>query len=328
MKRNKTIDILKGVSIIMVLITHYTWSNEQRLNPVFPFLIDMAVPIFMIISGYVGALSFREHGIINLSKAYSMDQIIKKYIRYTVPFLIILLWQVIEPNANAAIKGTGLLNYSKWILSGTSGSGSYYYPIIIQLIFIFPIIYFIIIHKKEKGLLLCLVTNMVFEILKWSYNMNDECYRLLIFRYIFVIATGVYAAFYRLKLRESLIMTLGGGIFIWLTTYGYYTPHIITSWTGTCFIAVMWIVPFTNYVICNVKLNILPLEIIGKASYNIFFVQMVFYRVYIRKVETNTWMGQLIASIVICIACGLLFYYFETPITKMLYSKIKNAEKN
>ena len=67
--RNRTLDILKGLAVVIVLITHYAWTREQRLIPIFPYLIDMAVPVFMIISGYVGALSFHRHGIDSLIDA-------------------------------------------------------------------------------------------------------------------------------------------------------------------------------------------------------------------------------------------------------------------
>ena len=58
MKRNQFIDVLKGICIIFVIITHYNWSNAARLKYFFPFWIDMAVPIFMIISGYENANCF------------------------------------------------------------------------------------------------------------------------------------------------------------------------------------------------------------------------------------------------------------------------------
>ena len=72
-----------------------------------------------------------------------------------------------------------------------------------------------------------------------------------------------------------------------------------------------------------------PLELLGKASYNIFFIQMVYYlsyremifkRFYNRKIE-------IIAGIVLCIAIGLLFYAVEKPLTMWIISKTKAGEK-
>jgi len=50
--RNFSIDLLKTISILFVVITHFAYPSDFRQKLLFPFYIDMAVPIFMIISGY------------------------------------------------------------------------------------------------------------------------------------------------------------------------------------------------------------------------------------------------------------------------------------
>lgn len=315
-QRNSAIDFLKGISILLVLITHYAWTVEQRTNFLFPYVIDMAVPVFMIISGCVGALSFKKHKINSLSEAYEAKNIIKKVIRYTIPFIMMVIWQIIDPNV--IIYADNLLDKIRWLLNGTVGSGSYYYPILLQLAFVFPLIYFIIEKKEQKGLWICLEINAVYELLKWSYGMNDECYRLLIFRYVFVIASGVYTAKFGLDRITSVILTIVGGGFLWITTYGLYAPRIITSWTSTCFIAVMWIIPATVFVIRNVNISFKLLEFIGHASYNIFLVQMVYYRSYRTKVvpHISQWKIELLVGILICLVIGYAFYMVESKITE------------
>ena len=54
----------------------------------FPFWIDMAVPMFMVISGYVNAKSFEIKNIRCLEDAYQKSLLITKLIRFLVPFLI------------------------------------------------------------------------------------------------------------------------------------------------------------------------------------------------------------------------------------------------
>lgn len=44
--RYRSLDVLKGVSILFVVITHYAWSAEERLRFLFPFFIDMAYDHF------------------------------------------------------------------------------------------------------------------------------------------------------------------------------------------------------------------------------------------------------------------------------------------
>ena len=113
---NSTIDILKAVAILLVLITHYSWTGEQRQNPVFPFLIDMAVPVFLIISGYVGALSFSNRQINSVSEAFTKKQILRKFIRYTIPFLILVIWEIIDPYI--ALPEGDKLEKVRWLLCG------------------------------------------------------------------------------------------------------------------------------------------------------------------------------------------------------------------
>lgn len=81
--RCPVIDVLKGVCIIFVVITHYYWTEKQRLYGLFPYIIDMAVPVFMIISGYVFSDSYIKKGITCFENAYDISIISKRVIRYT-----------------------------------------------------------------------------------------------------------------------------------------------------------------------------------------------------------------------------------------------------
>ena len=244
---NSTVDFLKGICILMVVLTHFEWSGRQRLFILFPYFVNMAVPIFMIISGYVCALSFHRKNITSLSDAYSLHWIMPRFLRYTIPFLLVTLWQIIDLNI---ILPLGKLNKLKWFLNGISGPGSYYYPLLIQFIFIFPILYFALERKGNTGLWIYLAINAVYELLQWSYGINDESYRLIFFRYIFLISTGIYAVNNKFSFLKSIIMTTLGGLFIALLVYGHYETRIINqSWAVTSFLAVMWIIPSCVFLI-------------------------------------------------------------------------------
>lgn len=81
-------DFIKGICIIAIIITHYSWTDTERLTFGFPFWIDMAVPVFMLVSGYMNSLSYERNSIISLSDAYSFGFVGRKIIRYTIPFLM------------------------------------------------------------------------------------------------------------------------------------------------------------------------------------------------------------------------------------------------
>ena len=48
--RQRSVDFLKGICILLVIFTHCTWTEAERLKYLFPFWVDMAVPVFMILS--------------------------------------------------------------------------------------------------------------------------------------------------------------------------------------------------------------------------------------------------------------------------------------
>lgn len=214
-----------------------------------------------------------------------------------------------------------------FFLEGGFGPGSYYYPIMIQFIFVFPLIYFVVKRYNTFGLFLCGFTNAAYELMKWGYSMNEGCYRLLLFRYILLIAFGVYLYENRgakLRTRWGVLSCSIGILFIVWTQYLHHVPKSLYYWTATSWIAALYIMPIAAILL---KLNLKNkfLETLGKASFNIFFVQMVFYTsavcyVYDRIEHT---LLQLLVCLVVCITVGWIFYKVETPITKAIVSKCK-----
>ncbi|MBR1423116.1 MAG: acyltransferase [Ruminococcus sp.] len=318
--RNRTVDVLKGIAIIFVLFTHYEWTPEQRKIFIFPYVINMSIPIFMIISGYVYSLSQSKKEIHHLEDAYDKSILINRFIRYSVPLLVLIIWELLDPHFSISARPP--LHLLKWGIDGTYGKGNYYYPVLLQLVIVFPIIYYIIETNKEKGLLICFVLNAMYELLVWAYGMNTECYRLLVFRYIFLIAAGAFAFNkYRIGVFKSILFTILGALFIYFITYQKYNTKILNSdWASTSFIASLVIVPIMIWILQNVNLHFWPLEFIGKASYHIFLVQMVYYLGYYSVLQNVflIWQVHLLMGMVICIVAGCIFYYVDRPIQSKL----------
>jgi fucose 4-O-acetylase-like acetyltransferase len=130
--RNSMIDILKAIGMILVIITHYNWSDREKLNYLFPFWVSPAVPVFIIISGYVYSMSYERNGIKTLSDCYRYRFVINKLIRYTIPFVMAYFVEVIFDIISGNFT---FYNMLVKFIDGGSGPGSYYYPIIIQFIF-------------------------------------------------------------------------------------------------------------------------------------------------------------------------------------------------
>lgn len=58
-ERYRSVDFIKGICILFIIITHHSWSKAEMSKYLFPFWIDMAVPLFMIISGFVYSESYK-----------------------------------------------------------------------------------------------------------------------------------------------------------------------------------------------------------------------------------------------------------------------------
>lgn len=323
-ERNHFLDVLKGIAILWIIITHYQWSNEERVLYGFPYWIDMAVTIFMVISGYLYAKSFESKGIDTFEKAYGLKSIVEKILRFTIPFLVAFIIEVVY----VQFFMPGTYDFGLVFLQGGLGPGSYYYPVMIQFIFLFPIIYFIVKKYLFKGLLICLGMNAIYEVLHWAYGMNEGCYRLLALRYIFVIAFGVFLNYkkgctegekkhYKAFLIVSFFI---GVLFIYLTCYTAYQPKIIIHWTRVSFIGSMYFIPILDWLMTKCHIKCKPLEILGQASFNIFLTQMVFYwcGVPIVYSHISNKILQILACTIICAVGGVVFYWIEQPITKRI----------
>ena len=336
-ERNRFLDILKGIAILMVIATHYSWDGGIRLKYLFPYWIDMAVPIFMIITGYVTAKSYIKNGIDSLDEAYRLKHTLRRMIRFTVPFLMAY---VIEFLIQLVLNG-GVFSVSSTVgvmLGGGNGPGAYYYPVMMQVVFVFPLLFDIIRRHGFKGLAGTFVLTLFLELLKLSYQMGENTYCLLMFRYIFVISFGIWLAtpegngeykkaLFGLPLYAvAAIAVVIGAAFIYVSEYTGYEPVIINYWTGTSAVACLYIAPIIGVLTMKLKsVGFAPLELLGKASFNIFLVQKIFYffgEVIYKHLPIDTTAGRLVFAYVISVGFGLLFYAVESRITPAIEKKV------
>lgn len=320
MKRNDFLDVLKGICILLVVLTHFEWEKEQTLNLLFPFWVSSAVPIFMIISGYVYSESFKRKQISTLKEAYSLKNVADKLVRYSLPFVLIYIIEialkVFVVNQRMSAREV-ILN----LFLGGYGPGSYYFQYMIQFVFVFPLVYFAIKKWDFKGLIVCGSANVVYECVKSLLGMPEENYRLVVLRYVFAVALGCYFSMGKFRIRKwigVLSVAIGAG-FIYLDSYLEYQPIIFYWWTKTCMLAVFYIAPISYVLIKRCTWRCKPLEILGRASYNVFLVQMVIFHIMgeLQNGIEARFMPML-ATYISCIVLGIVFYKIETPITKKI----------
>lgn len=321
-KRNHLLDILKGICIIMVIFTHYSWSAEERKIFLFPFWIDMAVPVFMVISGYVFSLSYEKHKQFSVIELYRISDLWRRQLRYTVPFLIAYIIEVFAYHIVGAHQSVKEIIWD--FFRGGQGPGSYYYPVMCQFVLVFPLVFLLIKRLHGKGVILCFLLNFVYEFLKEVYGVNDGTYRLIIFRYLFLISFGAY--YYeeeRINKQKIYIpMFIFGVLWQILIRYTAYKSIIINyAWASTSMLSACYIIPLFVIVAKHGKnWRFKILEELGRASYHIFLVQMVYYIFAASMVKSisNSVEENIIINITVCIFTGYVFYRLETALEKKI----------
>lgn len=325
--RYPVLDVLKGICIIFVIITHYGWGENQRLYGLFPYTIDMAVPVFMIISGYVFANAYIKKGITHFEDSYDISIILKRIIRYTLPFLIAYIIELLLFYFEGVQLET--VDIIAGFFLGGFGPGSYYFPIMIQITFFLPIILFSMYKNPRIGLVFWFVFNAFYEFIKTLVGLDQSIYRLSLFRYTFILSFGCFLFLQKNKKINKALMWGAFAIgfsFILITQYlGYKTRIINTDWSCTSFMVGLYIAPIVMLIIYKFgTFSFKILEIIGKASYNIFLTQLVYYSTasgYITKYTDNIVI-HVIFNIAVCVLAGILFYLIENRITKKIINLI------
>ena len=135
--------------------------------------------------------------------------------------------------------------------------------------------------------------NLVYELMCKAIDLSVTYYRIMAFRYLFVIAIGVYI-FYVQKIRKQMIpksvLAAGigiGVIFLGLSYTGYnYVLFTYPVWWRTsmlvgCYVGAVCYIIINRFYDFSIKgLPGKCISEIGKSTYHILYVQMVFYVVY------------------------------------------------
>ncbi|MDD6057466.1 MAG: acyltransferase [Clostridiales bacterium] len=309
--RIQFLDYLKAICVLMVIVTHYDWKDKT--SPFFTMLINMAVPIFMMISGYNFAMSNRRNTGGNLGRMYGWQTIKPKLIRFLSPFFVICLIEMI-----LLYLGDRSIRPLRIFLLGAYGPGSYYVPIMLQFLVIFPILYMLVEKNAKLGLFAAGMLNLLFEIAVKYMEMEKYYYRLSIGRYLLLIAFGCYLYLYpkhRVKRYQMIFMFLLGMAYL-VAVFGFEKDlPLFPYWKTTAMPVAFYIFPivillFRKFYHSTIKGGAgRLLAWIGKASYHIFLVQMVYYHFDLGGALMDAvWYFAVPFHVLILIPLGLAFY--------------------
>jgi peptidoglycan/LPS O-acetylase OafA/YrhL len=348
--RNSQIDIIKGLAIISVIILH-SLSTPIKLSIGAPFYIWQAVPIFIIMAGYNGAMSCYAKSSVTLRQCYNWSILSRRFHRILVPFFWIWILQQIIIIAFLG-QSPCLSDLVKSLISGGQGAGTYFVPVILQHILILPALFWMGMRSPTLMVFSALFLNLCFEAASVLSGMTEPTYKFIYARFLFAGALGVWLVV--TKNRPKIWIGIGTIMsLIYITAVGYLGfsfPFIHPSWGIQNMPSYMW--PFTMLLL---GLTFLPraatgflcmiIAGLGRASYHIFLVQMTFFWTKLYPVlligalptKISTWICsscclfaphsntiiEVVFNILICSLLGFVFYSLKHGSTLA----VKLAEK-
>lgn len=324
-KRYNFIDFIKTISIIMVLITHTNISSYTRNKYNFQYSIDMAVPLFMIITGFTYTLSYRSRTILGIREWFFSKNFIDKLLRITPSFLIILLLEITYAHIYYGYSYSQIL--ADIFAYGAYGQGGYYYWVLLQIVIAFPFMLYILNKDYIGGSIMLLSVQLLSEILIQANDINVAVYRLMFIRYIVFVWLGITLFYYRDKLKILPLMLLAGWslLYLYSVCHGWVSVSLFAYWTGTSMPTAFY--PFLFVVLCYIyydkiiKNDIVDkiFKTIGQSTYHIFLIQMLYYFTPISNNLINA-LGikiALVINITSCLFFGVIFFKAEEKIRKI-----------
>ena len=326
------LDFIKAIAITAVIILH-TVPSDILFTIFAPLHIWHAVPVFIMIAGINSTLSIYRRGDFSLSYEYSVDKFKKYFQRILIPFSIVWLFEIVVLLiTKKPTLGKIIFSY----FAGGIGPGSYFTPIFIQHLILFPIIIWLKNKFSSHNQFIMLVAFFLVSVfLEWMciiLIIPEWLYRLLYLRYIFAAVIGSYIVSHGFSKKTILLVTPLSVIYIMCVSYLKYDfPIIYSAWgfqhapayfyTALLVSFLWWIYPFFSHV----EKYFLK---IGKASYHIFLFQMVWFKLctrFLRKFVTNDLL-YLALNIFVCLLVGYAFYKIQLFALIALKSKFANKK--
>ncbi len=184
------IDVMKTICIICVVAIH---NVGRYMFPIERFWqVLQPIPLFLIISGFNFANSFKRQNLHKLKEMYTFKYLSKCFWRVIFPLLLINLLCIIMDMIAVSITSYHIYGWSNpelWFVSWGDnnsgfpdvsspsisdiimgspifpGPGTYYIPILIQFVVFFPLIYKLFERSPIIGLLHCFIIEIIFQLL-------------------------------------------------------------------------------------------------------------------------------------------------------------------
>jgi fucose 4-O-acetylase-like acetyltransferase len=303
--RNGAIDGIKGLAILFVLLNH-SLPDAVMTATYSLFHVSQAVPLLVVMMGYTGVMArIRPLG----------DYLKRRGVRLLVPWAI--AWVV----ALVAVLIRGDRLWSPTLLMAAlpgNGPGNYFIAIALQFVLLLPVLRWLL--KKGPWVLLgtCLAFDISFQLLAGYVSMNEYVHKACILRYLFTLALGMLLVSGK---RFWLLLPVSIAYLV-LITQGFRIPLFMPDWQSQALFA-------AGYTVALVTIGLrlrYPriLEQLGRASWHIFLVQIIWFGQVAPVIERNVTMpvaALVLLNVAACIAVGMVFARVEPWLTEIVLAR-------
>jgi len=330
------VDFLKGLAILSVIVLHS--APSQCLYMVWAhFHIWQAVPVFVILMGVTSNLAVSHGGVLTLRQSLSWPYWKGRLRRLVAPFLVVFL---ISLFAAVAFQGKAYLGPLTLIgYLPRTGPGNYYVSILLQYLLLGPIV--VAGWKRwprlTVGVLFAL--DLSFEIIAphvSAFIDTPYLYSACILRYLAAIAMGLWIAD---ELAETGTVCLGARRNRFILTIVPFSlaylivgqfirqpvPFFVDNWGlqnilgfPYAVLLVAILVRARAIVAATLRRLVRSVETLGRASYHIFLLQMLFFGAggsFVKYSYFGVWpidpLVGLILNITFTVAAGIVFWRID-----------------
>lgn len=329
------IDFLKGIAITSVILLHSA-SSPILARVYADFYIAQAVPIFIILSGLIGYIIFQCNPFKTLNQVYSKDFFLKRISRYIFPLVLIYVIDLIYMYLSKIPLTNDVITRIITLQLPTAGPGNYYISIIMQIIIISPVLFYVYSKKPFATLVTMVALNATFEFL--GPYIPYAIYYVSFLRYFAAFALGMYLSKefvqkQEIKLTKKsnlplIVLIFLSAVYMFtfhITDFAFFRPewNAQNLFTFSYAILPIAIVLSTYPVLSKLALFTSKVRLLGRASYHIFLVQILYFGTGLNNfflLESSPLLiigvVSIMANLTITITFGLLFYFLNQKLIK------------
>jgi peptidoglycan/LPS O-acetylase OafA/YrhL len=321
------IDVAKGLAIISVILLH---SLELRFlqGAYAAFHISQAVPLFMILMGLnlgLASAGRTQH----FSGLYTRLYFQRRVDRLLVPLLLVYVASFLAGVLWLWFQDQNKIDFNLYSLIGllpVSGPGNYFVTLVLQSVLLLPLIGYCFQRKPVPTVVLLVVAEVLFLLLANTiglFDQNNYLYSSALPRYFSAIGLGLILS--RLVTRPLqaatlvpvLLLALASAAYLFQVVYqNLQVPLIRADWDtqnllAFGYAAFMLLILFKVLPRHSDKSVLKFLAALGKASYHIFLVQVVYFGLVVPQ-------SPVLVDLTCCLLLGYLFYRYDEPLKEKL----------